>query len=242
VRTDEDAYGRAVLDHLEGRASFEIVERDDGYVGLSAGPPAYFAPYRRWPRPERAAARFAQGRVLDVGCGAGRWALHLQERGHDVLGIDLSPLAIRVCRRRGLRQARVLSVTQISRSLGVFDTIVMMGNNFGLLGGVRRGRWLLRRLYGMTSQNARIIAESRDYSVQVGEHRSYHLRNRRRGRLPGQLRIRVRYRSYTTPWFDYLLASKKDMQSILEGTGWQVRKFLDSDGPLYVAVIEKTSP
>lgn len=39
----EDAYGRAMLDHLEGRPVEEIVERDDGYIYVGAGPKLCFA-------------------------------------------------------------------------------------------------------------------------------------------------------------------------------------------------------
>ena len=84
--------------------------------------------------------------VLDVGCGAGRVCLHLQEQGHEVIGIDNSPLAVKVARERGVQDARVLSITQASRNkLGQVDTIVMMGNNFGLFASPKRARWLLRR-------------------------------------------------------------------------------------------------
>ena len=65
----------------------------------------------------------------------------------DIVGIDHSPLAIRVCRERGVRNASVLPITQVSANkLGMFDTIVMTGNNFGLVGSRKRARWLLRRL------------------------------------------------------------------------------------------------
>jgi SAM-dependent methyltransferase len=89
---------------------------------------------------DRQAMAYVQGRVLDIGCGAGRHALYLQGQGFDALGIDNSPLAVEVCRRRGLLRAQVLPITQVSRALGSFDTILMMGNNFGLVGNPRRAR------------------------------------------------------------------------------------------------------
>lgn len=39
-------------------------------------------------------------RVIDVGCGGGRHAVLLAERGHDVTGIDLSPRLLRIARER----------------------------------------------------------------------------------------------------------------------------------------------
>jgi len=226
-------------DNLQGKPSAEIVERDDGYVDVG-GVSGYFSEFKDWPRHQRTAVRFVRGRVLDVGCGAGRCCLYLQERGHPVVGIDVSPLAIKTCRRRGVKDARVLPFTQVSRAFGRFDTILMMGNNFGLFGNPSRARWLLRRLRGLTSRDARILAETSDVKqTEDRDHLRYHRFNRRRGRLRGELRIRVRYRRFCTPWFDYLMVSPEEMKAILAGTGWRVRRFLKSAGPAYVAVIEK---
>ena len=238
----QDAYGRIVWDYLHGKPSVEIIERDDGWFGISGGAPHYFAEFKKWPRHQRAVMRFVRGRVLDVGCGAGRCCLYLQKQGHPVVGIDVSPLGIKVCRQRGVKDARLLRFTQVSRALGRFDTILMMGNNFGLFGSRARARWMLRRLHALTSPDARIVAESLNvYQTKDPDHLRYQQFNRRRGRMSGQLRFRVRYRRYCTPWFDYLIVSPEEMEAILTGTGWRVRRFLKSTGPIYVAVIEKLS-
>src|SRR3954447_10710389 len=129
----EDAVGRMLLEALEGRRVVEIVERDDGYIDGSATPLLYLRPFRRWPAHHRRAMRLVRGRVLDIGAGAGRVALHLQARGHDVVSIDVSPGAVEVCRRPGVRDARVCAIEDMDESLGSFDTFVLLGNNFGLL-------------------------------------------------------------------------------------------------------------
>lgn len=236
----QDAFGRAMYDFHRGLGGVEIVERDDGLVAMSGGPANYLAPYGDWPPHQQQAIALAKGKVLDIGCGAGRVGLHLQSQGLDVLGINVSPLAAKVCKLRGLRKARVLSVTQATPKLGTFDTLVMYGNNFGLLGGFGRARWLLRRFHRMTSNDAQIIAESRDpYQTAAPHHLAYHRLNRRLGRMGGQLRIRVRYLTYATPWFDYLLASKDEVRAILSGTGWKVSRFFDAEAGAYIAVIAK---
>ena len=236
----QDAFGRAIHDHLHGRGGYEICERDDGYVAVSSGPAAYLAEFKDWPAAQKRALRLVRGKVLDVGCGGGRVALHLQAQGFDATGIDNSPLAIKVCKRRGLKHAKVMSITQVSRKLGVFDTIVMYGNNLGLFGGFKHARWLLRRLRNMTTAQARIIAETRDpYVTAAHIHRAYHERNRQRGRMGGQLRLRIRYQTYATPWFDYLLASKPEVRAILDGTGWQLARSIDGRGGTWIAVIER---
>jgi len=236
-----DAYGHALWDYLQRKGrGYEVVEREDGYVGISGGREMYFADYRNWPSRHRQAIRYAKGRVLDVGCGAGRHALYLQRKGLDVLGIDTSPLAVRVCRHRGLKHVRLMSVNQISPALGTFTTVLMLGNNFGLFANPERARWLLRRLHGTADQDARIIAETVDiYQTDNPFHRPYHRLNRQKGRMAGQVRMRVRYQKYATPWFDYLFVSRKEMEKIVHGTGWAVQRLIPPSGPLYIAVIVK---
>src|SRR3989441_11975132 len=139
----------------------EVVERDDGFIDTSASLPRYYlAEYKNWRPHEKEAMRYAQGKILDIGCGGGRISLHFQKRGFDVLGIDVSPLAIRVCKLRGLQKARVMSITDVSSRLGRFDTILMIGNNFGLFGNPKGAKRLLRQFYDSTSPKALIIAES----------------------------------------------------------------------------------
>jgi SAM-dependent methyltransferase len=185
--------------------------------------------------------RYARGRVLDIGSGAGRVALHLQERGREVIAIDNSPGAIEVCRRRGVRDARLLSIDEVNGSLGLFDTIVMYGNNFGLFANARKAKRLLRRFHRLTSARGRIVAESRDvHSADDPVHLAYQERNRRRGRMAGQIRLRVRYRELATPWFDYLMVSQGELSDLLNDAGWSIGHVFESEDT-YMAVIEKTS-
>ena len=238
---NEDGYGRMLLDALDGKEPVEIVERDDGFINASVmGPGLYLAPFRRWPAHHRGAMRFVRGRVLDVGCGAGRVCLHVQERGGEAVGIDVSPGAIEVCRRRGVVDARLMPAEEIDDSLGRFDTVVFFGNNIGLLADAEQGPALLRRLHEITTDRGRIVGESRDVTrSQDPLHLAYQAENRRRGRLPGQLTIRVRYRDAATPWFDYLMVSPTELERLVDGTGWRLARTIDSDDT-YIAILEKS--
>jgi len=231
---------RSMLDYLEGKGGFEIIERDDGYCDVSGGPELYFLPYEKWNKHEKKAMEYVRGRVLDIGCGAGKHSLYLQEKGLEVIGIDISPCAIEVSRKRGLRDVRGLSIDETTSDLGLFDTIIMMGNNFGLFKNFTTSKRILKRFHSITKKETRIIAETRDpYYTDVPEHLEYHEKNRKKGRMGGQVRIRIIYKKYRTPWFDYLFVSKEELKDILKDTGWVLHDTLDGEMGTYIAIMEK---
>jgi len=135
-----DGYGEMLLAALnEGGEMLEIVERDDGFIMASRfGPDAYLAPYSKWPSRQRRAMRLARGRVLDVGAGAGRVALHLQDKGLEVVSIDASPGAVEACRRRGVKDARVLRIEDVDESLGSSTPSSCTGTTSGSSRAARR--------------------------------------------------------------------------------------------------------
>ena len=132
---------------------------------------------------------------------------------------------------------RLLAFEEVDESLGHFDTIVMFGNNFGLFGSRSRAQRSLRRLRPLAD---RIVAASNNpYATEDPAHLAYQERNRKRGRMSGQLRLRNRYRDLIGPWFDYLIVSPDEMATTLEATPWRIRKLLEENGSgYYVAVLE----
>ena len=169
-------------------------------------------------------------------------ALHLQQRGHDVVAVDSSPLAAKVARRQGVEDTWCLSIDKLTPHIGEFDTAVLFGNNLGIFGTPDRLRRILTTWARRMPTAARILAESTSpYGGGApGIDRSYYRRNRQRGLMGGQARLRVRYRDWATPWFPWLFVSPAEMRSLLHGTGWHQAHVLGSSlyDP-YVAVLEK---
>lgn len=236
-----DAFGAALLDyHKSGHASPLILERDDGYIQPALPAAWFFTSPPNWDAYERRALELVQGRVLDIGCGAGRHALWLQERGHEVVAVDVSPHAVEVCRLRGVRDARVLDLAEIDNRLGTFDTVLMMCGNFGLNGTPLRTRRFLRRLHQVTAPDAAILADTVDSQTSMRpEALEYQRVNVARGRMPGQVTIRLRYRTLATPWFDLLTVSRAEMTEVAEGAGWIVDRWFDEKGEAYIGVLRK---
>ncbi|MGW8330255.1 class I SAM-dependent methyltransferase [Streptomyces sp. NPDC055897] len=215
---------------------FEVVERSDGFIGVGDAC-EYFAPPEQWPERERKLLTACRGRVLDVGCGAGRHLAHLQGQGHTVLGIDSSPGAVRICQEQGIA-AKTGTSQNLPCGDSAFDTILALGANLGLLGGRDASLATLREWARVAAPGAQILATGRDPYASQGEiHRAYHQANRTAGRMAGQLRIRIRSQALASPYFDYLYASLTELTELLEPSPWTLRHTIEDPHGGYGVVL-----
>jgi len=236
-----DALGHALLDYFSGKSAEEYIERNDGLLttGKNLNTQVYFSEYNEWPELEQRAVRLAHGKILDIGCGAGRHALYLQAKGFDVWGIDTSPLAIKICKKRGLKHARMLDIKDIDKLNYKFDSILLLGNNMALLGDIKKGKQILRKLKNVTNQDAYIFGTCvNPHLTKDAVHLQYQNQNKREGRMPGELTLRIRYKNLVGPWFKYIFMSPRELKDLLRGTGWAVEKVHNS-GVSYLAIIKK---
>ena len=146
---------------------------------------------------------------------------------------------------RGLRKSKLLRIEEVgSFRKANFDTVLLYGIGLNLLQNIKKAKTILKALGKITSKNGLIIAESRDpYITNNPVHFAYHKRNLKKGRLPGQLREKVRFMQYSSSWFDVLFLSKNEVKKLISGTGWFVKRFIDSrdyreDGK-FMVIMEK---
>lgn len=194
-----DAFGQGLIQRIETGSATIVIERDDGMVEVD--PFDYFSP-PEGPHWEWVRSRLGH-RILDIGCGAGRACLALQELGHDVVGLDVSPGAIEVSARRGVKQTFLGTVEDLAATRPApFDSFVGLGNNLDLLEDPSRAVTFLDALSRMSHAGSNLVGTLLNpYDTEEPLHLAYHEANRRAGRLAGEIRIRIRYRRTATPWF-----------------------------------------
>lgn len=236
-----DAFGVALLDALSGESGTHIIERDDGFVDAMDATVYFLEPdawWEAWPEVDVTALDLVSGRILDIGAGAGRFSLALQSRGHEPVALDVSPGAVEVCHRRGARQTFFGSIEELADAEPpLFDAAVFMGNNLSLLGSAERAGSMLETVRRLLRPGGVIVGTCLDASrTDDPAHLAYHRWNRERGRLPGQLRLRVRYRSFAGDWFDWLLMSPDELGVMADRAGWRLDDVTDPD-PYYLAVL-----
>jgi len=199
-----------------------------------------FSSFNEWPECERKALAHVKGRVLDIGCGPGRHALWLQDRGFDVVAIDISPLTVRVAKARGVKMPILMAAQDLAFAPNSFDTVLLLGNNFGICGNITDTQHMIRQLYRTASDDGCVITSCRDVTkTSDPEHLSYQELNRKRGRPIGQITIRVEYKGNVGEWFDLLMVTPQEMDGMCKDAGWMMEKVYKSENGGYAAILRK---
>ncbi len=159
----------------------------------------------RWldtpPREEQALLDRCVAPVLDVGCGPGRHALALAERGQVVLGVDAAPAAAGLARSRG--------VSVLQRSIfdrlpgeGRWATALLLDGNIGIGGDAVR---LLRRLRELLQPDGCVFAELAPPDVDSCVRQ-----------------MRVESRGNASAWFAWAVVSATDIGEVADHAGFAV--------------------
>jgi SAM-dependent methyltransferase len=219
-----DTFGKIMRDAVEGKDSSYIIERDDGFIRYTSGDP-YIKPFDEWNESEKEAMKDIEGPVLDVGCGVGRVGDYVKSQGFEYYGVDLSSLAVETCHKRGHKNVYVMSADEIQLDRSDFRTVVLFGNNFGIMGQPEGVVRMLKGFHEITSDDAVILAGSIDPLVTDNEmHLAYHAKNRAEGNPPGLVKLRNKYQGEVDDWWYLLLCGKELMSELAEEAGWYLEK------------------
>jgi len=237
---DDDLFGRVLLDRLHGLPAEFSLRRDDGVL-VREESAHYFLPYQQMPAHQRELLDLATGRVLDVGAGAGQHTLALQERPINVVAIDKSPLAVEVCRARGVHDIRLMNALAMTFEDSEFDTALLFGNNIGIAGNFNALRVLLAGLHRVLRPGGRVLAECTDYLRSTRWYDLPHiLRCTACGRYPGTFLLRIEYEERCSPWFEWLKPRFADVCRLSAETGWMIARSQSAfNGSSYAFVLEK---
>ncbi|HLF52974.1 SAM-dependent methyltransferase [Flavobacterium sp.] len=158
----KDLFGKAILDYQTNNSPEDLItettisEEDEMSVAY------LFRSFSEMPQLEQKALELAKGKVLDVGCGAGSHGLYLQnEKGLEVIAIDISENAIKACQLRGLTNAKVVNILDLDVN-EKFDTILLLMNGTGIFGKLKNVSQYFQKLKSLLNENGQILIDSSD--------------------------------------------------------------------------------
>ena len=198
--------------------------------------PYLFRTVSDMPETERTALSMAEGRVLDVGAGAGCHTLALQEKT-SVTAIDISPLGVEAMTMRGVKDARCIDVFDTSLN-EQFDTILLLMNGTGIAGKLERMPILLNRLKQLLSEDGQILMDSSDLCYIYEDEDGFIDLTGVEGYY-GEVDYQMVYRDTEGERFDWLYIDYETLETIAAGCGLACDKIADGEHYDYLARLKR---
>jgi len=233
-----EPFGKALVAYLGGDSSADvIVRRDDGQeTALPAS--LFFRDESDFTELEKTAMELCEGRVLDIGAGAGSQSVVLQRKGYPVTAMDISPEAVAVAKRRGVTD--VLCADILSFEGGPFDTLLMMGHGIGMVETIEGLKRFLVHARSLLAADGQLLLDSLDVRVtRDSENLAYHEANRKAGRYIGEIRMQFEYQGVKGPYCGWLQVDAETLREHAKSAGWQCEIVYQGENGDYLARLSR---
>jgi SAM-dependent methyltransferase len=174
------------------------------------------------------------GRLVDLGCGSGRLAVHFAARGFDVLGVDLSLEMLRVLQEKA--QAAGVVVAPLLANLceldclpsEQFDYALSMFSTLGMISGPDERLQALRQTLRILKPGGRFAVHAHNlwHNVFNPQGRRWLLRDRYEHYLRGQPGGDVRMHDRGIPHMYMHVFTRSEIVRLLQAAGFVVDEVL----------------
>ncbi len=224
-----------MLEYWQGDANATYtIHRDDGFSHLIqveaafAGPP--FSPL------EQVALDRCRGSVLDVGGGAGRHSLWLQERGLQVTAIEVVPELVAIMSARGV--AEPLEENLFSLAGRRFDTVLMLMNGLGLTGTLQGVETFCEHARSLLKAGGQVLCDSLDVRLTTDlVHLAYQQANMDRNLPAGQMCFWIEHAGRRGESFHWLHLDFETLHDLALRHGCAAEKLGQEENGHYLARI-----
>lgn len=230
-----DPIGQAILDYAKTKKPFDIIVSsdlcDDDIIPIEV----LFRKEDDMPELELSALDLCKGSVLDIGAGAGVHALALQDRGHKVKAIDLSPGAVAYMQQNGINATQIDFYALDNNTQ--YDTILSLMNGMGLAKNLAQLPEFLQKVHNLLLPGGRFIADSTDVKyLYEDEDGGYWLDLN--SAYYGNFKFQMQYKKINGPEFDWLYVDYDTLHQQATDCGFKCRRAYTIDDH-YLAVLEK---
>lgn len=224
----QDILGQAIYDYAMEE------EKGDLLIHNTYGEPdempveVYFREAEDFFDVEQKAIELCEGRVLDIGAGAGAHVLELQNQGFEVDALELSELASKVMYMQGIKSIITGSVFDMPET-EPYDTLLLMMNTIGLVGTLDKLGSLFVKLKRLLKPNGQLLFDSSDvayvYEGKIPDNYYY-----------GEMGYQYEYAGTKGEWFKWLYVDFETSQQIASQVGLRLELvYLNEETGQYLA-------
>lgn len=232
--THYDPMGLCVYDYWKGDEAAElIVHSNVEEITLIKG--SYlFRNYEEMPELEKLALQLSYGKVLDVGACSGCHSIILQEKGLDVLAVDISEPAVKTMKERGINTIKkdIFELNDIG-----FDTILLLMNGLGLGGAPEKTTELLSHLKTLLNPGGKIVGDSADL-IDLYREEDGSVLLELTGNYYGEVQYMLEYKGIKGNLFDWLFIDYNLLDECAKAAGLTCSLVAEGNTDNYLAVIE----
>ena len=232
----KDLMGNAIWDYFHN-GNTEDLQTETSISELDELPVDYlFRDFQGMNKIEQKALKLAQGKILDIGAGAGSHSLYLQnERKLDVTALDISPKSIEVCQLRGIQKTVAQNMLEFSGE--TFDTILLLMNGTGIFQSLNVIDIYLKKLHSLLSSKGQILIDSTDilYMFDEDEDGGFYIPA---DGYYGELDYIVHYKGESEEPIKWLYLDFNTLKNAAENNGFKIEKVLQEEDS-YLARLSK---
>lgn len=223
----KDLMGKAIRDFYYGK-SIEDLQTETSISELDELPVSYlFRNFNEMNTLEQTALKLSEGKVLDVGCGAGSHSLYLQnESGLNVTALDVSPLSVEICKARGLKHCICENLLDFEGEK--FDTVLLLMNGTGIFESLDKIDVYLQKLKSLLNENGQILIDGTDilYMYDRDEDGGIYIPA---GKYYGELDYIIHYKGETENPMKWLYLDFETLKNAAESNGFKVEKIVQEE-------------
>ncbi len=218
----EQVFGRALLDYYKNREA-DTLFLHNNYGSTEEMPvDLFFRESDDFPELEHIALALCDGKILDVGAGAGSHALYLQENGKDVTALEKCAAACTIMTERGLKQ--VVNSDFFHYNSEKYDTLLFMMNGIGIAGTLERVVDLFNHAQTLLKPGGQLLFDSSDIAYLYAD-----------GKIPkpegyyGEVGFQYEYKGIKGSPFPWVYVDQDTLIALGQAHGWVVQ-ILFEDG------------
>lgn len=222
-----DLPGKAIWDFHQRKCVEPLFVHDEFGPRTEMPIEVYFREDEDMPELEQIAFKNCQGKILDIGAGAGAHALVLQEKGLEVYALEISPLSCATMRERGVHHVIEQDIFQYHPKIK-YDTLLLLMNGIGLCGSIEKLRKFLHHAQSLISPNGQLLFDSCDIAYMYEE-------REKPIRYYGEARCKYSYGNVSTGWFQWLYIDRNTLSRIAKEEGWHCDILAEDENDQYLA-------